>query len=81
MCGNESENVYEDFYKDKELFDFSKYSKDLKYYDKTYNLVFGKMKDETCGVPIKCFVGSKVDMYTYITEGEHEWKKAKGIDS
>ena len=41
----EAENVYEDFYKDKELFDFSNYPKDSKYY--ANNLVVGKMKDET----------------------------------
>ena len=29
----ETENVYEHFYKDKELIDFYKYSKDSKYYD------------------------------------------------
>ena len=29
----EAEKVYEDFYKDKELFDFSKYSRDSKYYN------------------------------------------------
>ena len=33
----ETENGDEDFYKDKELFDFRKYSKDLKYYYKTNN--------------------------------------------
>ena len=27
----EAENVYEDFYKDRELFDFSNYPKDQKY--------------------------------------------------
>ena len=30
----EAENVYEDFYKDKELFEFSNLPKDLKYYNK-----------------------------------------------
>ena len=50
----EIENVYEDFHKDKELFDSSKR---LKYYDNTNNLVVGKMKDKLCGVPMKSFVG------------------------
>ena len=31
----EAENVYEDFYKDKELFDFSNYPRDSKYYNST----------------------------------------------
>ena len=30
------------------------------------------MKNETCGVPVK--------VYTFITEGHHESKKAKGIN-
>ena len=32
-----AENVYEDFCKDKELLDFSNYSKDSKYYNDTKN--------------------------------------------
>ena len=49
----EIENVYEDLYKSKELFDFSNYSKDFKYYNDANNLVVGKMKNEASGVPIK----------------------------
>ena len=49
----ETENVYEDLYKSKELFDFSNYPKDFKYYNDASNLVVGKMKNETSGVPIK----------------------------
>ena len=40
----ESENVYEDFCTDKNLFDFSNYPKDWKYYNNWNNLVVGKMK-------------------------------------
>ena len=36
------------------------------------SLVLGKMKNETCGVPVK--------VYTFITEGHHESKKAKDIN-
>ena len=49
----EAENVYEDFYKIKELLDFSSYPKDSKYYNNANNLVVDYMKDETCDVPIK----------------------------
>ena len=59
MHNIKAENVYEDFYKDKELSDFSNYPKDSKYYNNANNLVVGKMKDETIGVPIKDFVGLK----------------------
>ena len=55
----ETENVYEDLYKDKELFDFSNYAKDSKYRSGANDLFVGKMKDETSGVSIKRFVGLK----------------------
>ena len=45
-----TENVYEDFSSDKEIFDFSSYSTKSKCYDNSNKLVFGKMKDETRGV-------------------------------
>ena len=49
----ETENVYEDYYKGKESFEISNYSKDSICYDIKNNLVVGNMKDKTCGVPIK----------------------------
>ena len=41
-----TENVYEDFRSDKEIFDFSNYSTKSKYYDNLNKLVNGKMKNE-----------------------------------
>ena len=41
--------------------------------------VIGKMKDETCGVPIKGFVGLKSKVYCFITEGNHKTEKAKTL--
>ena len=77
ICKIEAENVYEDFFKDKE---FSNYPEDSRYYNNTNNLVVSKMKDKTCGVPIKGFVGLKSKMYTFITEDNHESKKAKHVN-
>ena len=37
----ETENVYEDFYKDKEFFDFSNYPKEWKYHDNLNKLAIG----------------------------------------
>ena len=37
------------------------------------------MKDKTCA-PIKDFVGLKSKMYTFITESNHESKKAKDLN-
>ena len=47
-----SEDVYEDFSKDKEMFNFSIYSTKSKYYDDSNKWVVGKMKDKTGGVGI-----------------------------
>ena len=42
-----AENVYEDLYKQKYLFDFSSYPKESSYYDNANNLIVLKMNDET----------------------------------
>ena len=76
----ETENVYENFYKNRGLFDFSNYSKDSNSYGDSNNFVIGKMKDETCDLPVNFFVVLKVKIYTFITEDNHECKKAKGIN-
>ena len=57
-------HVYEDFNKDKEVFDFSNYSAKSKYYYDLNKLVIGKMKDETVGAAIKEFVRLKPKMYS-----------------
>ena len=56
----EAENVYENFCKDKELFEFSNYPKDSEFYNNSKNLVVCKMKNETCGLPIKRFYRIKI---------------------
>ena len=54
------ENVYEEFYKWKDLlFDFSNYSKDSIFYDDTNKKVIGKTKDVYGGVGIDEFIGRK----------------------
>ena len=52
----ETEDVYEDFSKEKEIFDFSNYSTKSKHYDDSNKLVVGKMKYKTAGVATKIFV-------------------------
>ena len=59
-----SENGYENFFKWKNLFDFSNYSKDLTFFDETNKKVIGKMKDEFVGVIVIEFVGLKSKMYS-----------------
>ena len=52
-----TKDVYGNFSKDKEMFDFNDYSIQSKYYDDSNKSVVGKMKDETAGFAIKEFVG------------------------
>ena len=59
-----SENVYKGFFKWKDFFDFSNYSKDSKFFDETNKKVIGKMKDQSGGVIVDEFVGLKSKMYT-----------------
>ena len=59
-----SENIYEEFFKWKDLFDFSNYSKDSTFYDDTNKKVIGKMKDEYGGAIIDQFIGLKSKMYS-----------------
>ena len=59
-----SKNVYEQYFKWKDLFDFSNYSKDSKFFNETNKKVIGKMKDEFDGVIIIEFVGLKSKMYS-----------------
>ena len=54
-----SENVYEKFFKWKDLFDFSNYSKDSCIFNDTNKKVIGKIKDEYGGVIIDEFVELK----------------------
>ena len=58
-----AENVYEEFFKWKDLLDFSNYSKDSKFFDNTNKKVIGKMKDEY-GVIIDQFIGLKSKIYS-----------------
>ena len=54
-----SKDVYAEFFKQEDLFDFSNYSKDSKIFNETNKKVIGKMRDELGGVIITEFVGLK----------------------
>ena len=75
-----TEDVYEDFSNDKEMFDFSNYFSKSKYYDDSNKLVIGKMKDETRGNVIEEFVGLKPKMYLFLVDDNSEHKKAKNVN-
>ena len=59
-----SEDIYEEFFKWKDLFDFSNFPKDSKFFDETNKKVIGKMKDEFGGVIVVEFVGLKSKMHS-----------------
>ena len=75
-----SENVYEDFFKWKDLFDLSNYSKYSKFFDNTNKKFIGKMKDEYSGVIIDQFIGLKSKMYSIKKIDSSESSTAKGVN-
>ena len=75
-----TEDVYEDFSRAKEMFDFNNYSAKPKYYDDSKKLVVGKMEDEKAGVAIEEFVGLKPKMYLFLVDDCKEHKKAKAVN-
>ena len=75
----EADDVYQDFWKDKHLFDNSDYPKNSPFFDDTNKKVIGKFKDEAAGIPIVEFVGLRSKMYSYIKDDKQESRTAKGI--
>ena len=75
-----SEDVYEEFFKHKHLFDFSNYPKDSKFFDETNKKVIGKMKDESEGKIIDEFVGLKSKMYSMLSDDGKESNPANGVN-
>ena len=65
---------------DKDLFDFSEYPINSKFYDPTNKKFLGKMKDEFKGVAISEFVGLKSKIYSLISVNDEEITKAKGVN-
>ena len=59
-----SKDVYKEFFKWKDLFDFSSYSKDSKFFNETNKKVIGKMNDKFGGVIIIEFVRLKPKMHS-----------------
>ena len=64
----QTDNVYEDFYGDKHLFDFSGYEKESPFYYDENKKVISKIKDELNGENIEEFVGLRAKMYSLKTK-------------
>ena len=75
-----SEDVYEEFFKHKHLFDFSNYPKDSKFFDQANKKVIGKMKDVSEGKIIDEFVGLKSKMYSMKSIDGKKSNTTKGVN-
>ena len=75
-----TDDVYEDFYRDKNLIDFRDYPQDSKFFDLLNKKVIGKMKDEFKRKTISKFIGLKSKMYSLIAIDGEENKKAKEVN-
>ena len=73
-------NVYDQFYKDRELFGFSEYPKNSIYFDDSNKKALGKMKDEFNGDKINEFVELKSEMYSLLACNDKEVNKEKGVN-
>ena len=73
-------DVYEDFYLDKNVFDFRDYALNSKFFDPADKKGIGKMKDEFKEKIIREFVGLKSKMYLLISVDDKEVTKAKGVN-
>ena len=75
-----SEDVCEEFFKHKHLFDFSNFPKDSKVFDETNKKVIGKMKDELGGVIVEEFDRLKSKMKSMKKIDGKESNTAKGVN-
>ena len=63
-----SEDIYEEFFKHKHLFDFGNLSKDSTFYDNQNKMVAGKIKIVYRGIPINKFVGLKSKKHSMLSD-------------
>ena len=74
------EDVYEDFSNDREMFDFNKYSTNLKHYNNSNKLNPDKIKDKTGNVVIKEFLGLKPKLHSILVDDSRKDEKAKDVN-
>ena len=75
----EADDIYSDFWKDKNRFDNSDYPESSPYFNKSNKKVIGKFKDEAAGVPVCEFIGLRSKMHSYMKDNDKGGKTAKGI--
>ena len=74
-----AEDVYNDVWNDKDMFDNSDYLESSSYYCNANKKIIGKFKDKACGILITEFIGLKSKMYSYVKDNEKGGKTAKSI--
>ena len=75
----ETNDAYNDFFKDKSKFDNSDYPENSPYFNKINKKVIGKFTDEASGIPVVEFVGLRSKMYSYMKDNDKCEKTGKGI--
>ena len=80
IYGIKIDDVYESFFRDKNLFDFSDYPQDSKFFNPVNKKVIGEIKDKVKGKIISEFVALKSKMCSLIDIDSKENKKAKGVN-
>ena len=75
-----TEDVYEDFSSNKEMFDFSNYSAKPRYHDDSKKLVIEKIKNETRSVATEEIFGLKPKMYSFLLDDNNKHKKTKDVN-
>ena len=75
----DTEDIYKDFWNDKDMLDNSDYLESSPYYCNVNKKIIGKFKDEACGIPITEFIGLKSKMYSYVKDNEKGERTAKLI--
>ena len=75
-----SKDAYEEYFKQKHLFDFSNYPKDASFFGQANKKVISRMKDESEGKIIGEFVGLKSKMYSMKNIDGKESNTAKGVN-
>ena len=75
----ETDDVYKDIEKNKDLYDTSDYAKEHPLYSNINKKVLGKMKDECNGTLIVECVCLRPKMYSILKADEKNIKKAKGV--
>ena len=75
----EAEDVYKDFWNDKDVFDNSDYPESSPCHCNVNKKIIEKFKDKACGIPITEFIGLKSRMYSYVQYNEKGGRTAKGI--